>query len=313
MDWFWELTGLRDDDPSTVAAKLSVDGPWILAPDRPPRHAGWLEMPGLSDLRDKPRDRGAGIQLSEVVGDIRDLHADPANAGAVFQVASQFNLLEMIGPQVGPEEGIARYAEDLTQGPACAMSCGAGTVYRNYFVPLPGGVGQTTDRQIDCAADLHHQLGGALWDMRNGYLLPRPGGLGRAAEVLGEGDIQDLQGHLRIGVQRDTEVTLPGAGHRVTQVYASACPVAYSGEPAAEWEPLARLILDAAYEATFAAALDADGPLYLTRLGGGAFGNPQDWIAASIRRALDLFRASGLDVRLVSHRGPSGLMPALLG
>jgi len=39
-------------------------------------------------------------------------------APAPFQVASQFNLLEMTGPSVTPEHGVARYAHDPTQGPA---------------------------------------------------------------------------------------------------------------------------------------------------------------------------------------------------
>ena len=33
-----------------------------------------------------------------VTGDVRQMHQSPENAGALFQVASQFNLLEMISP-----------------------------------------------------------------------------------------------------------------------------------------------------------------------------------------------------------------------
>jgi len=42
--------------------------------------------------------------------------------------------------------------------------------------------------------------------------------------------------------------------------------------------------------------------VYLTALGGGAFGNDQEWIRDAIRRALRLFARSALDVRLVSYR-----------
>ncbi len=52
----------------------------------------------------------------------------------MFQVASQFNLLEMISPNVTPDDGIGIYENDPTQGPACAIACGAGTIYRNYLV-----------------------------------------------------------------------------------------------------------------------------------------------------------------------------------
>eukprot|EP01045_Picozoa_sp_COSAG04_P042458 COSAG04_NODE_13423_length_606_cov_210.532544_1_plen_48_part_10 len=48
----------------------------------------------------------------------------------MFQVASQFNCLEMVSPGDQPEAGITRYALDHTQGPVCAMACPAGTVYR---------------------------------------------------------------------------------------------------------------------------------------------------------------------------------------
>src|SRR5690606_41996064 len=75
-------------------------------------------------------------------GDIRRLHRRPEYRGALFQVASQFNLLEMIGPHVSPEEGVTRYAQDATQGPACAMAAGTATIYRNYLVPVGDGIGQ---------------------------------------------------------------------------------------------------------------------------------------------------------------------------
>lgn len=72
------------------------------------------------------------------------------NAGALFQVASQFNLLEMQSHHNTPESGVGIYGSDSTQGPACAIASGAGTIYRNYFVPVNGQIGQSKDNQIDC-------------------------------------------------------------------------------------------------------------------------------------------------------------------
>jgi hypothetical protein len=57
-------------------------------------------------------NKGKCIRVSELVGDAKALHADSANAGAVFQVASQFNLLEMVSPSVTPEQGIGIYEND---------------------------------------------------------------------------------------------------------------------------------------------------------------------------------------------------------
>ena len=53
--------------------------------------------------------------LATPVG-VEPLILDPANAGAVFQAASQFNALEMTGPGVSPRRGIAIYINDSTQG-----------------------------------------------------------------------------------------------------------------------------------------------------------------------------------------------------
>ncbi len=62
-----------------------------------------------------------------------------------------------------------------------------------------------------------------------------------------------LQSLLRVGIMWDTQVTLGGAQHVVSQVYCSALPVAYSIQSPAQWQAFARLILEAAYEATICA------------------------------------------------------------
>ena len=92
----------------------------------------------------------------------------------------------------------------------------------------------------------------------------------------------------------------------VTQVYCSALPVAYSRTAAPAWEPFARLVLEAAYEATLLAAAEqqqrgGSATVLLTRLGGGAFGNPDHWIDDAMLRGLAAVADAGLDVRLVSY------------
>ena len=44
--------------------------------------------------------------------------------------------------------------------------------------------------------------------------------------------------------------------------------------------------------------------VYLTRVGGGVFGNETAWIDGAIRRALKMVAGVGLDVRLVSYGQP---------
>ena len=112
-------------------------------------------------------------------------------------------------------------------------------------------------------------------------------------------------GLVRVGWQADTQVTLGSAAHLVHQVYASALPIAYAREPVADWEPFARLVLEASYAATLSiAAQTATRRVFLTRLGGGAFGNPPGWITDAIAAALDAYASADLDVTLVSYGYP---------
>jgi len=66
-----------------------------------------------------------------------------------------------------------------------------------------------------------------------------------------------------------------------------------------------QLILDAAYEATQAAAFVNAGRtgnrvVYLTLLGGGVFGNRDHWIITAIKQAFHQHSRHGLDIRIVS-------------
>jgi hypothetical protein len=91
----------------------------------------------------------------------------------------------------------------------------------------------------------------------------------------------------------------------VSQAFCSALPVAYSPIPQPVWASFARLVLEAAYEATLLAGLEqasAGGSttVLLARLGGGAFGNDERWIDDAIERTLPVVEHAGLDIRLVS-------------
>src|SRR5690554_1277031 len=178
VTWFKELTGIDEESPDQVRRELSVEGDCIVSPSGKRLAFGRLETPKLSEIRRTVADLDIEpnpSSIREIVADVRELHADAANADAFFQVASQFNLLEMTGPSVTPERGVGIYENDPTQGPACAIACGAGTIYRNYFADVDGQIGQTSQKQIDCSADLGRELGNAddrLWKMQNGYLFP---------------------------------------------------------------------------------------------------------------------------------------------
>jgi hypothetical protein len=277
-------------------------------------------MPSLGELRERVRSSGrvsVDLSVNEVVADVQRLHADETNAGALFQVASQFNLLEMVSPSVTPERGVGIYENDPTQGPACAIACGAGTIYRNYFVPVNGQTGQSAENQIDCLSDIGAALGNdesRLWAMRNGYAWPTQSGLAEVSHRLrasSEGDIDALRRLLRIGIHWDTQVTINDCEHTVSQAYCSALPVAYvPGLKRSLWAEFARFVLEASYEATICAAIlnsvrSGTNRLFLTLLGGGAFGNDMEWIVGAIHRALSLYRSTGLEVAIVSYSAPN--------
>ena len=281
---------------------------------------GRLEVPTLEELQNQSPPREvykSKIQVSEVVGNIQMFHKETTNKGAFFQAASQFNLLEMVGPQVTPERGVGIYENDFTQGPACAVACGAGTIYRNYFAKVNGLIGQSSNNQIDCLKDIGIEFKNEkfnLWKMSNGYALANIEGLKNITQQItnkSEQDYESLKNKLRIGLQWDTEVTISDNKNLVTQAYCSALPVAYSRIDSEYWAGFAQLILEATYEATFFAALSnydktGNNKVFLTLVGGGAFGNKSEWIFDAIKKSIFKFSNTPLDIRIVSY-GSSNL------
>lgn len=261
-----------------------------------------------------------GVTFEHIaVKDLIELHSQ--SDGAVFQAASQFNCLEFASPHAVPELGIEIYESDRTQGPACALACAAGTLYRNYFARVPKKetttpssvngpeidyqIGQSNDLQINNLDDLDKMLGSqGLWEVVNGYTFSDEAKLEALSRELQRYDLHDLRDVIKIGIQENVEVSMSSLGTfieadrpivTVTQLYCSALSCAYSGVNNSSWEPFARLVLEAAYEATLWGAIacpPASAPsgekrdVYLTFLGGGVFGNDIDWILKAAARAI---------------------------
>jgi hypothetical protein len=316
--WFEKLVGFKEESPAQVRQLLEYKDGFIRSKENGRSfQCGRLEILSLGDLQKAcilPKIGEKKLKLYELVADVQALHQAPENAAALFQSASQFNLLEMINPNVSPEDGIGIYEYDRTQGPACAIACGVGTIYRNYFAPVGSQIGQSKAAQIDCAANLHAFLGGGIWQMRNGYALATKSTLLKANQQINNfsaAEREAAKATLQIGLQWDTAVTLNNSELLaspllVSQAYCSAMPVAYSEASAADWEAVARLVLEATYEATFYAAklnYERTGchKLFLTLVGGGAFGNPQNWVFEAILGAANLFKNCPLEVAVVSY------------
>ena len=311
MTWFESLFGFTETTYEETRARFALEGHELRSiPSGRTFTAGRFTTPSLRELRAAAREHGARGKLRvshEIVGDVLELHALPENEGALFQAASQFNCLEFAGPEEVPENGVTQYATDPTQGPACSLAAAAATVVRNYFVDVGGQRGQTASRQLNLLSEIQTKIGETNIEVRNGYTFADRERLARVAERIAAHDRDELMGALRIGLHEDVEVTFarryvaPERPQLVSQAFCSALSCGYASGSLADWQPIATLVLDAAYEATLLAAV-ASGRrrVWLTLLGAGAFGNDIQWVEDAITRASE--RAAGFDLEvLVGH------------
>ncbi|MCG1036804.1 hypothetical protein [Polaribacter sargassicola] len=320
--WFKKLTGFNEISPENVRKNIIIDGKNLISKtNNKSFQFGELEIVSLEELRKKAINfqTNTQIKVSEQVANVQELHCKTENENALFQAASQFNLLEMVEPSVTPEKGIDIYDRDYTQGPACAIACGAGTIYRNYFVPINGNIGQSSKNQVDCLYNIGKQLGNEahdLWEMKNGYALLSKDGILRINKIisnLSQEEREVLKGKLKVGIQWNTEVTITENKQIVSQIYCSALPVAYSQLEPWYWASFARVILEATYEATLYAAMlnlqkNKSNKVFLTLVGGGVFGNDINWILESLFKAIEKFKNVPLDVKIVSYGKSNALL-----
>ena len=300
---------------------------------------GKLTLPSLLELRNslhkiKHDLSGTCTLRHEIVGDIFKYHH--MHPHAVFQVASQFNLLEMATPKATPELGVTIYHTDRTQGPACALACMAATVFRNYF-GLKSKKGQTRKKQLNALEHIFDSMENdkkQFLTIKNGYVdttsYEKLNEMNKHIDKA-EHTITDL---LQVGVHRNVGVDflnrdihnihdyapVPEATYEdnptcVTQVFCSALAIAYSKFKGDDlWAPLAQIILNATYEATILAAIRnfdqwhdkykrlniKKQKVYLTLVGGGVFGNRDEWIARAISAAANKYKDYNLDI-IVCH------------
>ncbi|KEG11871.1 hypothetical protein DQ04_02191030 [Trypanosoma grayi] len=238
---------------------------WLAVPGVPVKEldAGWFYTPSVNELRQElslvlqeleercpeclPQlrsrfSRYMPLSLQHVVGDSVSLHQQYPDA--VFQAASQFNLLEFPSPHFVPEMGVAHCVHDKTQGPACAVSCAVGLAYRCYLMGSrfvcgnstgnesgEDSRGQTKERQANMMRDVTRCItngepyglpsvaADTYYTIRNGYfsstdkqmtaLMQRIDALAKQRGMSTSDFMNELSGLVRIGVVEDTMVTLP--------------------------------------------------------------------------------------------------------
>jgi len=98
--WFETLTGFPEESPQQVRKNLTTDGKTLKShTNGKVLICGQLETLSLGELRERVHSSGHGvgqISVREVVANVQHLHTNASNSGSLFQVASQFNLLEMV-------------------------------------------------------------------------------------------------------------------------------------------------------------------------------------------------------------------------
>lgn len=299
MAWFEDTFGFAESRAAVHANMVCTDG-WVhsQANGRAWR-VGAFTTPRLCELG-RADDGPTRLVLRVQQGEVGALMRDEANAGAVFQVASQANCLEFVTPRCVPEAGITGYPLDRTQGPAACMATPAAALWRCHLIPMEhhGTAlrGQTADCQVNLLRDV---LQDGTLDVRNGYTFSTPDKLRAAAERLAAPKVRSAIRHnVRVGVHADCGV----GTHTVDLVLACACSVAYSAGSTEDWRAVASVVLDGAYDATLAAAVQLGKTrVFLTLLGAGAFGNPMAWVLDAIKAACRRWRAHALRVTVVVY------------
>jgi len=318
---FKQLLGFSDQEIGYDGAKrrLRQEGSAITSTENEKRYdAGHLKVVSLTELRTRVEGtEGNGPNsFQNISEDVRVLLQNRSYAGALFQVASQFNLLEMGDPALRPENGVEIYWSDHSQGPACARTAIGATLFRNYFIPLNGTFGQTRDNQLNCLKRVLTWIKNKSpfqWKFRNGYIFISQKDaeiVNRVLEQATETEREFLKGELEVGLQWNVQINDDSKplDQYVSQIFCSAFPIGYhSRTSSAVLQPLAELILEAAYEATMLAAVinsidNENHDLVLTKLGGGYFENPEQWIARAIQRALDALPNRSIRVSLNNFR-----------
>lgn len=344
-DWFKLLFGISEPDFTEIQnffkiseennqTILSVgDKSWTFGPFITPR------IGQLRERHSKYNFQKSKLKISIVQGDVQTLHAKPENNYATFQVASQFNALEMIGPGGSPEYGITKYSMDRTQGPACCLTTGPAILYRNYFT------NQTTKNQLNLLFDAQNYLEKKSDSsiFKNDLLIqptPSPSNHCKYFKITSGYTIADtdnlikilpdqinsdeFKSTIRIGIHEDIPVTATHWGKRiiqktpqpkVTHVLSAAAAVAYNRGSDSIWKPLACSILLASYEGAILAAFEnyqrnfhqgrtGSKKLFLTFVGGGVFGNRSEWIKTAIEEACLKYSCLDLEVYLVCYDKP---------
>lgn len=226
------------------------------------------------------------------------------NCNSVFQIASNFNAVEAINETAAPDRSgfTEMYFLDRTQGPAASISAGAGAIARVhapfYNAKKPHTTWcQTVTRQVNFVGD---KKLAKHFPITNGYVIYT----GNEPKFPKEDSKKwkKLLSSYLIAYHRGQQVTFghrtelnyevcPNPDQTVDQVCCAAVNMSQgrSGQQNKIHDPnriKMRFILQAVYNSTYMSAIyNGREKLFLTLVGGGAFGNEIEEILLAIQKA----------------------------
>ena len=324
---FFDLVGFHDSKGSYADAKNRLehtDGEIVCPENGKSYGVGVFELVSLTELRERVGKVSKDVPSAneKVFPQIRDNKPEKEDVknylrskeynGALFQVASQFNLLEMQDTNSTPEDGVEIYWHDHTQGPACAQATIGATLYRNYFIKNGSQKGQTAFQQVNCLNDVLSALNmeqNIDYQYENGYICLTKNQFSVVNGAINKLSVQqrnDVMGLLKLGIHWNAQVNNESKpmNQRVSLILCSALPLGHYARPGvslSDAEHLAQIILDGTQEATFLAGIlnkklhSGSDKIVLTKVGGGVFGNPHEWIVNARYRSQCMFNEN-LDI-----------------
>jgi len=267
---------------------------------------GVFEQPSVAEMRQRvellpatgPLEQGCCLEVIDGI-DIGKYQSQFTTEDKVMvQIASNFHCLENGSPHLAADYGglVSNYCSDCTQGPAAAFGVPAASLYRAHYAfkdqKQVEEWGQTSERQVNLLQDVSDYCGECI----NGKALLN----GRENPVTAD-FVSEVSDKVKVGLHSDCQVVFHRGSRRgyigvvenppfVDQVIsATVCYGFIDSQHKPETpqlENLARVMLRAAYEGAYLAAIQRERSLLLlTLIGGASFRNPHNIILEEMMRA----------------------------
>lgn len=274
-NWFERLLGFKETNFNYLLSEIPAS---IRA------QMGEFQTISIADLRKadlvagepaplivKYRQQWSAVSEREFDTSALQYYAEP---GSLFMVASNFNCLEVASERTNPFNGdfITRLMSDTTQGPSASGGAAFGAILRVILhASHPINLLENTSlasRVINGKLPFARATATAVTDADADAIM-----IGLHTDVAAS--------FLRTSM----EFGYNSKANKIHQVYTSTC-ICSDGKP----NSLSKMLLDAAYEGVYLAAIKTRAPkVYLTLIGGGMFRNSRDLIYRSILRAHQLY------------------------